>query len=263
MGLSPLIADIIVTTKGRSDVFMESFGSLVHNTPREQFRLTVIDDTGCSDHDTTNLQSIRGYDGLVDHYIVHRENMGLGPSINQGLAHVDALNRWFEHPTHGDSSQVAPLVVYTQDDVEYMPGWLLKLATRFLALEGLHKLAFASGHDAVEHPVRRDLGNGMLLKDYIRATNMMARRETWMSMFPIPRLDPETGRTRAKPNDGMGSGVDWHFLRNHERSVVRSGRTCLVMPGLVRHAGYRDSTWLDRELPESESDRKAMEESKL
>ena len=84
---------------------------------------------------------------------------------------------------------------------------------------------------------------------------MVARREYWQSLMPIPRFDPETGRIRAKPNDGMGSGVDWHLIRNHENSVCKTGRTCLVMPGLLRHVGYDKSTWLNREMPESKLDK--------
>lgn len=78
-------------------------------------------------------------------------------------------------------------------------------------------------------------------------------------MYPIPRLDPETGRVRANPHLGIGSGVDWHFVRNHENSICRTGRTCLVIPGLLQHAGYKESTWLQRELPESEEDKRTID----
>ena len=84
---------------------------------------------------------------------------------------------------------------------------------------------------------------------------MFARRSYWMSMFPIPRFDPETGQVRAKPNDGLGSGVDWHVIRNHQNSICKTGRTCLVLPGLLQHMGFNKSTWLNRELPESELDK--------
>lgn len=77
-------------------------------------------------------------------------------------------------------------------------------------------------------------------------------------MWPISRIDPETGRERGKPNDGMGSSVDWWFIRNHKNSVCKTGRTNLVMPGLLVHIGYKDSTWLKRELPESEFDKAKM-----
>jgi len=87
---------------------------------------------------------------------------------------------------------------------------------------------------------------------------MLARHDYWMSMWPISRIDPETGRERGKPNDGMGSSVDWWFIRNHPKSVCRSGRTNLVIPGLLQHVGYRESTWLKRELPESEIDKALM-----
>lgn len=89
-------------------------------------------------------------------------------------------------------------------------------------------------------------------------TNVLGRREYWQSLMPIPRLDPETGKIRAKPNGGMGSSVDWWLIRNHENSICKTGKTCLVVPGLVRHIGFHNSTWLDRDLPESDADKLKM-----
>lgn len=250
-----LIADVFITTKGRDNLLRRSLKSFMENTEHGTYRLTIVDDTG------GERRAQRPYFYEADHTIIHRENMGLGPSINQALAHIDSLNRWYEDPQAGDYSKVAAFICYCQDDVIYTKNWLPTLATRFLALEHQFKLAFASGIESIEHPVEKDLGNGMLIKKWIRATNMFARRSTWMSMFPIPSFDPETGRVRAKPNDGIGSGVDWWFIRNHEKSVVKSGRNCLVMPGLLQHAGYAESTWLKRELPESESDKAKIREA--
>jgi hypothetical protein len=192
---------------------------------------------------------------LIDHRIVHTENLGLGPSINEALVHIDALKRWDSSPS--------PLTVYVQDDVLFNQYWLEVLSERFFQLERPLNLGFASGHQAVEHEndtraEKKDLGNirgyPQYTNKYIRATCMMARHDYWMSMWPIPRIDPETGQERGKPHAGMGSGVDWHFVRVHPKSVCRTGKTNLIIPGLVRHAGYKDSTWLKRELPESAND---------
>jgi hypothetical protein len=191
---------------------------------------------------------------LVDYTITNRENMGLGPSINMALSHIDSLKKW-------DNTQV-PFTAYVQDDVLYSPGWLERLSKMFLLFESPHKLAFASGVECIEHPVKKQLGGGMMLKDWIRATCMFARHEYWMSMWPISRIDPETGRERGRPHNGLGSSVDWWFIRNHPNSVCRTGRTNLVIPGLLKHLGYKESTWLPRELPESEADKKSIEESR-
>ena len=194
--------------------------------------------------------------GWIDNVIVHNVREGLGPSINQALAFIDAQNRYYEHPTHGDPRSVAEFICYCQDDLDYSPGWLQKLFKFFTAFERRERIGFASGVECVEHPVNEVLmvQPPIVSKDWIRAANMFGRRSYWMSMWPIPRLDPETNRVRAHPSDGIGSGVDWHFIRNHPNSVVRSGRTCLVLPGLLRHAGFRNSSWLDRALPESNAD---------
>lgn len=260
-----LIADIFVTTKGRQDLLVRSLRSLGETTDPRTYRLTLIDDGGETESEATGdaLWNARSFLPKIEHRLIHRENLGLGPSINQALSHIDTLNGYFNRADQfGDPAQVAPFICYCQDDLLYSDGWLAKLAKFFLLFEKQHNLGFASGVECVEHKTKKDLGNGMLLKDWIRAAQMFGRREYWMSMFPIPRFDVETGRVRAKPDNGMGSGVDWHFIRNHKNSVCNSGRTCLVLPGLAKHLGYKESTWLKRELPESDSDKRAISEAK-
>lgn len=259
-----MIADIFVTVKGgREDLSVRSLRSLSSCTDRSQYRLTVC----CDGTQLFEGQEAGRFIDVIlgelkaDYLLQSRENEGLGPTINRAIASIQSINDWYSHPTHGDPSKVAPLVCMLQDDILYSPGWLMRLANVFMANEHLYKLGFASGIECVEHPVKKVIVPGQIvLKDWIRATCMMGRREYWQSMMPIPRLDPETGRIRAKPNDGMGSGVDWWLIRNHERSVVRSGKTCLVMPGLLQHIGYDRSTWLKREMPESDSDKEKMRE---
>lgn len=254
--VATLIADIFVTikpTQERLDLTTRSLRSLFNNTERNQFRLTLCFDGYLwhSDKNTEILEYIRN----TDYMLRSTENEGLGPTINRAVAHICSVNEWYGHPTHGDPSKVAPFIVMCQDDLLYSPSWLQTLTAGFLAFEGSKKLGFASGVECVEHPVREVLTKSHSTKDWVRAAQMFGRREYWKSLMPIPRFDPETGRVRAKPNDGMGSGVDWWLIRNHENSVCKTGRTCLVMPGLVQHAGYDKSTWLSRELPESESDK--------
>jgi hypothetical protein len=247
-----MLADIFITTCGRPKLLERSLGSFRECTPRDQYRLTVVVD-GNIDSMMIESESVlmMKFSNIIDHALVGRTNRGLGPSINMALAHIDALKWW-------DGDEAPPLTVYLQDDVLYTKGWLETLSQRYLQLKGPLKLGFASGIECPEHPVRQNLGQGMVTKDWIRATCMMSTHEYWMSMFPISRIDPETGRERGKPNDGMGSSVDWWFVRNHPNSVCKTGRTNLVMPGLLQHAGYRDSTWLKRELPESDSDKEKI-----
>lgn len=245
--------DLFVTTKpGRDDLTRRSLESLLQSTDQPTTRITVYVDGrehGCMDLIQDSFE----------HVIISGQNEGLGPAINRCLAHIDATNRYFSNESGApDHSQLSDFVVMCQDDLEYSDGWLERLRRSFLLYESRCNLGFASGLECVEHPVSKALGGGMVLKRWIRAAQMFARREYWMSMWPIPRLDLETNRVRARPNDGVGSGVDWWFIRNHPNSVDRSMRSCLVVPGLVRHIGYRESTWLDRNLPESQSDIELM-----
>lgn len=256
-----MIADLFITTKGRIELLLRSLESLERCTERHDYRLTVVvdDDAGGSFKTVDKLSKLMGLTiPTIDHLIVHGKNLGLGPSINQALAHIDVLNKYYEHPTHGDPDGVAQFICYSQDDLLYTPDWLPKLAKLHMMFERSHNIGFSTGLECVEHETREKITDDILLKDWIRAAQMFGRRSYWMSMFPISRLDSETGRVRAKPNDGMGSSVDWWFVRDHKNSVCKTGRTCLVMPGLVQHLGYKESTWLDRELPESLDDKNVI-----
>lgn len=248
-----MIADIFITTKNRPELLDRTLRSLKNNTDGKQYRLTLIKDG--YDIETDNVIKEWNDKGQIDNIISSFVNDGLGPSINRALSFIDTNNKWYEDERAGDKSKISPFICYVQDDVLFSNAWLEKLAKMFLLYEKQYKLGFASGIECIEHPVKKVLGGGCVLKDWIRATCMFARREYWMSMWPIPSFDPETGRKRAKPNDGMGSGVDWWFIRNHENSICKSGKTCLVIPGLLQHSGYDKSTWLKRELPESEADK--------
>lgn len=248
--------DIFMTYKDRSSLFEQSFNSFVENTPKDLYRLTIICDGFGVPKEIRNNEAI-------DYILVNGKNAGLGPSINMALSHIDVLNKWFESsPLESDQNEASTFVCYCQDDLLYSPNWLEDLVQYFHLFEHHKKLGFASGVECIEHEIEEVIGelNGrkLVTKKWIRAAQMFARREYWMSMYPIPAFDPETGRKRAKPNDGMGSGVDWWFIRNHENSVSKTGRTCLTIPGLVKHLGYNKSTWLDREMPESDSDKDAI-----
>lgn len=265
-----LIADVFVTirpTVERIPLTVRSLDSLFTNTQRDHFRLTLCFDGSTDglppDHEDSfrmvwETERLRKFQIQSDYVIRSLKNEGLGPTINRAVSHIKSINDWHAYPQCGDKDLVAPLIVMCQDDLLYTRNWLPTLAARFLALEAQYKLGFASGLECVEHPISQDLGSGMLLKDSIRAAQMMGTRKYWESLMPIPPYDPETGRKRARPNDGIGSGVDWWMIRNHENSVWRTGRKCLVMPGLVQHAGYDRSTWLARELPESDSDKERI-----
>lgn len=242
-----MLTDIFITTTNRPDLLRQSLNSFKSCTDRSQYRLTVVRDGDYSE----SQRVLDDFKDIIDHTLVHRENLGLGPSINQALVHIDSLKRW-------DGRSDSSLTVYVQDDVLYSQKWLPILSQKYLQLRVPLKLGFASGIECVEHPIRQNLGGGLILKDWLRGTNLLGIHSYWMSMWPIPKIDPETGRERGRPHNGLGSGVDWHFMRVHPESVCKTGRTNLVIPGLLQHAGYQDSTWLSRELPESDSDKRKI-----
>lgn len=252
------------------DVFITTY-------PKDHKRVEILRDSCISFYENTNMKNVRltvcvdGFGFLpphlvgqiaykYDYLLCNKTNQGLGPTINHALTHIDAVNKY--HEQRNETEQVSEFICMVQDDVLYKKDWLDVLVKYFLLFEKKENLGFASGHDAIEHATKKEIANisgqKIICKDWIRATNMFGRRSYWMSMFPIPGMDPETGRKRAKPDNGMGSGVDWWFLRNHPNSVCKTGKTNLVIPGLVTHFGHKDSTWLKRELPESEEDKKEI-----
>lgn len=236
-----MLVDIFITTSGRVDLFKESFLSFLSATPRELYRLTVVVDGKAVESDYGSLLFAN-----ADHILWHDKNLGLGPSINQALSHISSLNAYFDNAK-------SDFVCMLQDDVVYEKGWLEKLLKAYGAYSKVKKLGFASGHNAPEHTVKEEIKFGkdtLLLKPWIRATNMLAPTDYFLSMYPISRIDPETGRERARPHNGMGSSVDWWFIRNHPNSVCKTGRVNLVYPGLIKHIGFDKSTWLSRDLPE-------------
>lgn len=247
-----MIVDIFITTKNRPDLLRQTLLSFRENTPRNQFRLTVVRD---GDYTVTRTV-LDEFTDIVDFVLTSTENRGLGPSINAALSHIGSLKMW-------EGTLQNPLTCYVQDDVIFQNGWLAKLSSKYMQLAPALNLGFASGHSAIEHKddpraQTKILNSEMYTNKYIRATCMLADHTYWMSMFPIPRIDPETGQERGRPHNGLGSGVDWHFVRVHPQSVCRTGKTNLIIPGLVVHNGFRDSTWLERELPESEEDKKIL-----
>jgi glycosyltransferase involved in cell wall biosynthesis len=233
--------DIFITTYKREEVFKQSLKSLLESTNRDLFRLTVVVDGGGSDF------SARDYVFQnADYVLWNHKNIGVGPSVNNVLSHIGSLNDYF------DNSQ-KNFICYCQDDVVYEKGWLEKLIKIYSLFSRKYDIGFVSGHNAPEHATKEKIKFGkdeLLLKPWIRATNMFAEREYFLSMLPIARIDPETRRERAKPNDGIGSGIDWWFIRNHPNSVCKSGKINLVYPGLIKHIGYNKSTWHENELPE-------------
>ncbi len=250
MSKLPLV-DLVVThypkNERRVEIAHASLRSLL-NCTHTPYRLTWVCDGGSYSVPEAHRN------------IICKTNRGLGPSVNEAMAAIQAENTWYEQ--RGEMENVSSLVCYLQDDIQYSVNWLINLVTMFAKFEPAMKIGFATGIECPEHAVKKEIGTfgnqRVLTKDWIRMTCMLARREYWMSMLPIHGMDPETQQKRARPHDGMGSGCDWWLIRNHPNSVCRTGRTNLVVPGLLTHMGYKDSTWLSRDLPESDEDKRSM-----
>jgi hypothetical protein len=256
-----LIADILITTvgcgRGRPKLLKKTLQSLFENTlVNKNCRVSIIQDGIDPDID----EVIQDYDLMFEHVFKSTMNDGLAPSFNSSFAFLDSKNQYWNDPTVGDIGKVSQMFCYVQDDVVFEKGWLEKQYRLFQTLKNQHNLAMVSGIESYEHPTVKDLGGGLLLKNWVRMTQFLTPWNVLREMLPIPYYDPETKKRRAKPNDGVGSSADWWLCRNHEKSLVKSGRNCLVIPGQLKHIGADHSSWLNRSLPESIEDRKKINE---
>src|SRR5258708_4802534 len=152
-----MLVDIFITTKSRPQLLRKSLQSLSDCTQKHLYRLTVVWDGHDGQMDSQTWNVLREFDAIIDHTLIHSENLGLGPSINQALIHIDTLNRWYsEFPFHTAAAvdNCTEFICYCQDDLLYSPGWLERLFKMFMFHEKIHKLGFASGVECVEHEVK-------------------------------------------------------------------------------------------------------------
>lgn len=240
--------EIILTTTKRPNFLVQTLKSLQTNTNKDLYNLTIIND-GCK---LTNavIQPFLNQENFIDDYIYSKENMGLAPSFSKAWGvikeRLDYTGDWKENP----------FICYIQDDLEFKKNWLTICINNYKYFKSEFNLGFVTGHNAPEHKIISHFIPGpegeILFKPWIRATHMMAPFDYWDDMIPISHIDPETNQERAKPNNGVGSGFDWWFLRNSENSVCKTGKVNLVIPGLVKHIGNKNSTWFKGVLPENE-----------
>ena len=250
-----LLADIIITTKGnggRPKLLEKSLQSLAENTKKKHFRLTVIQDG--EDEEVENVVKKFRKEGLVDNFIFKGENEGLAPALNSSFQFCLQNEEYFDVEDYGNFRKTSSFLSLNQDDILYSPNWLPTLVSNFCLLEKKENLALVTGITSPEHPIVKNLPLNLQLKNWVRMTQLMGRWSFFKEIFPIPVYDPETRKQRAHPHNGIGSSVDWWICRNSNRCLVNTGRYALVVTGLLQHLGYKDSTWLKRELEETQED---------
>lgn len=217
---------ILITTYDRPALLRRSLESLFECTQGE-FQVLVSDD-GSPGEETA--QVLGDSSDKIAQTLLGRTEAGL----------VDSFNRLFEA-----SVALGPVefVCYAQDDVTYTPDWLKKCVHVLELFPG--ELGFVTGFDAPEHTSHGALSqNGVVVvrKLYTRATHLIARREFWESVGPVPRRNPD-GSVRGRPDSGRGSNVDWYWMKHAERSSEKQGKMVGCLRGLVEHQGEGHSTW--------------------
>lgn len=196
----------------------------------------IVNDGGC---DVTAIARQHGADVLT---LPH--NRGLAAAMNIGLSYLlaDKSIEW---------------VNYLQDDVDLAPHCRAGLDAAMSMGQGYPLI---TGHDAAEHAgvIANPQHGNWKLKHNCRATHMLATRDYWLSVMPIP-----TNKLHAPCREpgfprGTGSNVDWWIASQAPQSIGMRGGHVLCVPGLVRTFLWKaeDSCWsneqragADPELP--------------
>ncbi len=201
--------------------------------------------------------------------VLHISNQGITPSIDTGIRTIHNWVRFKQ--SEGVIKDTDIWISYVQDDVEFIvKGWPAILAeftyssTSFNPGGAIKGIGFLTGHDAPEHQNSRlfstHIGDPFKgtdihgeFRNHIRATHMMAKMDFWLDQLPFDVKD-ERGNPRGHPGgkglEARGSDCDWWCLRGHPKSALGRGYINLVVPGILKHSGYKDSTWQSKELPE-------------
>jgi glycosyltransferase involved in cell wall biosynthesis len=239
---------ILITTKDRLKFLNNCLESIKRTTPES--RIFIVSDGSNSDtiEYITNSDNIEGY-------VINKTNIGIAPSIEIGLHLINNYHRF--RYNEGLEKDQDPWISYVQDDVEFIQNeWDKKLWGAYLQCYnappiGFTGIGFVTGHVAPEHSnsIRQTFDIGYEFRDHIRATHMMAPLSFWLEQLPIT-VNGELDRPRGHPGNGIGSDIDWYFLRDHDKSVLKRGMTNLVVPGILKHIGADNSTWQKNILPE-------------
>jgi len=194
----------------------------------------VIFDDGSTDSSYSDLaETVEDTYDLNITYVKWANNVGLCSAFQVAFRGLEA--EW----SATGIKEAEHFLSYVQDDVTFnYPNWLELCEKKYKEAVEYRRIGFISGHTAPEH-AETDVPcpvDGCRFRTWIRATHMMAPVCYWKSMLPIPELAPD-GMRRGHPSPNRGSGFDWHFVRDHELSVERTGRTNLIVEGLCTHIG--------------------------
>lgn len=229
---------LAITTYNRLSFLNKSIESLLECTP--DFDELVIADDFSSDGTIDYLVELSQENPKI-HITVANTNSGVCESVNRILQYC--------HSKFGNIEDV--FLAKMEDDMSYTPGWLDKCLDLFEIYKD-QPIGFVGGYVAPEHPTVRMVdhpnGHKLFARTEMRGNCMIGRLDYWYSMYPIPENIPGKSYRRGKPDNGHGSHNDWHFLRDHDLSVEKTGKICILYPGLLKHEGAESSTWGNRTI---------------
>ena len=162
---------------------------------------------------------------------------------HQGLVH--SLNALFaEVKRFAEERMLAPFWIYCQDDLRFSPGWLQKMFAvwdRWAEESNFGLLTCVEDAFTVINQFEWE-GMHIQIKHFAEGHLYFAPKDFWVRTTPIPILNGD-GTERGFPCSGIGSNVDWHFLRDSPKSLSHLKKKVGVIPGLVTHTGNENSTW--------------------
>lgn len=238
---------VLITSYNRLGLLNRCIESIKETEPASP--IFVVDDG--SDQDTKDYLN----DADLEMVISSKRNNGISPSVEIGIMAIDA---WWRFKSAEENLGDSRLIVsYVQDDVIFTKkGWVQFCVDKYGEVDKKYSdvsIGFITGHEAPEHAGSERIKcevPGCKFRDHIRATHMMNELHRWKMHFPVTTTG-ESGVLRGHPGNGRGSDFDWWVLRG-KKGIYGDVFTNLVIPGILEHIGYNQSTWQPNELEEVE-----------
>lgn len=234
---------VLITTYNRLNLLTQCIESIKNTEPKSP--IFVIDDG--SEEDTKEYLLSQN----LEMVLLNKSNIGVSPSLEIG---INAINNWYRFRKADRLILPSDIlwVSWVQDDVVFKVNSWYSLCMEKLchAKNDPNKIGFITGHEAPEHAKsgRACEVPDCLYRDHIRATHMLATIDEWKLHFPISCYQ-KYGLVRGHPTKAKrgtparGADEDWWILRDHANSVLRRGKTNLVVQGILSHIGHEQSSW--------------------
>jgi hypothetical protein len=213
-----VVTNIVMLVRNRHRLTEQALNSLLRNTPREEFTLTLVDDAS---DDFRTRRTIELASSCANATLVRIEKS------SHVLARAKNLGVFWSRQTFG----AGEWLYLSDNDVWFSPGWLGRLTETAEINEG-HGYKLFGGQ---VHPYHRPISQ--IQEDFwehsmLDGPSWLMRWKTWRS---VGELNPSGASGPCR-----GEDVDWcHAL------TAKGGRIGVIQPHVVVHTGLTQTDGAD------------------